>query len=406
MNRLARLVCQALEADACAVRRLNGENLVLLGCHGIPEEYQTVNLDARYGIGRHIISNRVPIAITDAAEHPLTAPYVALRTGFEFTSYMGAPMLVGEEMVGIVGVFQKATREFGEVDLTHMTILATTLGTALRNREMYQELNALNDSLEERVERRTNDLRALGDELEELTYAAAHDLRQPVRGILGSVRICLEDEGHDLKPQIRSVLQRTVTSAQRLSSMIDDMLALARIVRAPLRRVKIDLSALAEYVCTEIRAQGWDHEIAFVVEPEMEADGDQGMVAQVLGNLIENAVKYHQPGEPSVVTIGSTNTSYGRAIFVRDNGIGFDPAYATQAFRAFERLVSADVAGGNGVGLAGVKRIVERHGGRVWVQTAPMAGATFFFTLGEPVTARGKRASRPRGRNAAGLFPP
>ena len=235
------------------------------------------------------------------------------------------------------------------------------------------ELERLRDRLEEQVEQRTIELRTAVEDMQGFSYAIAHDLRAPLRAIVSTSEVLREEAAHLLTPGFMELLARQSFNGRKLSSLVDDLLRFAALGRASISRQAIDVSQIASNLVRGLESR------TFIVEPGMEATGDPVLVRTLLENLIDNAVKYSPDGgEIHVGTLPGEESTF----FVRDLGIGFDLRYASKIFLPFERLHLEGEYSGNGIGLALVRRIVERHRGRVWVESEPGQGATFLFSLG------------------------
>ncbi|CAN5541672.1 hypothetical protein BH11ARM2_BH11ARM2_27050 [soil metagenome] len=243
-------------------------------------------------------------------------------------------------------------------------------------KEAERELRALNAELDERVQERTAELVDANRELEGFTHSVSHDLRAPLRAIVSTSKILLEDAADKLAEDERSLLHRQATSAVKLGAIIDDLLKLSRISRQGLAVAEFDLSALAVEVVDELVSKEWGPLCRIEIAPDLRAVGDPKLVRFVIFNLIENACKFSPGG--GKVTLGQRPDG---VFYVSDQGIGFDTAYMDRLFLPFERLVTDAEFPGTGVGLANVQRIVQRHHGRVWAESAEGKGATFFFTL-------------------------
>ena len=242
-----------------------------------------------------------------------------------------------------------------------------------------EELRRLNEELEQRVRRRTAQLEAFNRELEAFSYSVSHDLRAPLRAIDGFSQILLEDYEDELDEEGRLYLKRTKAASQRMGQLIDDLLDLSRMTRGKMRRESVDLSALAQAIAEEFSRAQPEHEVEVIVEEGLVANGDGSLLRVVLENLLGNAWKFtrNQPHPRVEFGLLEDRPTY----YVRDNGVGFDMAYAGKLFGAFQRLHSASEFEGTGIGLATVQRIIHRHGGRVWAEGEVGKGATFFFTL-------------------------
>lgn len=232
--------------------------------------------------------------------------------------------------------------------------------------------------------RRAAELEAVNRELESFSYSVSHDLRAPLRSIDGFSQVLLEDYAEQLDDEGRDSLRRVRAASQRMAQLIDDLLTLSRLSRAEIRREIVDVSAIARSIAGELRALEPLREVEFVIEEGVTAHGDARLLRAVLENLLGNAWKYTSRHARARIEFGSELRNDGRRVYyVRDDGAGFDIAYAGKLFGAFQRLHTAAEFPGTGVGLSIVQRIVHRHGGEVWAVAAPEAGATFRFVLGE-----------------------
>ncbi|MFA6312233.1 MAG: ATP-binding protein [Sterolibacterium sp.] len=247
-------------------------------------------------------------------------------------------------------------------------------------RASYADQQQLNQTLEQRVGERTAALELANRELDAFSYSVSHDLRAPLRAIDGYARLLIEDERENLSADGKRVLDRIVEAGNRLGSLIENILQYSRAGKLPVERSTVDLSRLAREVADELLAQYPVARVDIAGLPEVE--GDPTMLRQVLQNLIGNALKFSAKQAEARVDIGCRREGAETIYFVRDNGVGFDMQYAGKLFGMFQRLHSESEFSGTGVGLAIVKRLVERHGGRIWAEAQPGAGATFFFTLG------------------------
>jgi len=224
-------------------------------------------------------------------------------------------------------------------------------------------------------------------ELEAFSYSVAHDLRSPLRAIDGFSQALLEDYGPKLEGDGRDYLQRVRASAQHMAELIDDLLTLSRVTRAEMRRERVDVSDLARTIMARLQTVAPERRVEVVIPDGLAGSGDPGLLGVVLENLLGNAWKFTSKRKEARIEVGATHQDGAKAFFVRDDGAGFDMAYASRLFGVFQRLHHVNEFEGTGIGLATVQRIVKRHGGRVWATGEIDRGATFYFTLAEEVTA-------------------
>jgi len=247
---------------------------------------------------------------------------------------------------------------------------------------MADRLAQLNSELERRVAERTAELEAANKELEGFSYSVSHDLRAPLRAIDGFAHVLEEDYADKLDDEGRRLLGVVRDRAQRMGGLIDELLDFSRLGRSPLAAAPLDMEALARSALDEVAAvdgvpPGWRCEIG----PLPAAEGDPVMIRQVWVNLLSNAVKFSGKNGDAVITVTGTRNGSEQVYGVKDNGAGFDMRYYDKLFGVFQRLHRAEDFPGTGVGLAIVKRVVERHGGRTWAESRPGEGAAFYFSL-------------------------
>jgi PAS domain S-box-containing protein len=241
----------------------------------------------------------------------------------------------------------------------------------------------------EKIERLNTDLTARAAKLEEanreleaFSYTVAHDLRKPLTVVNGYCRMATELCAERLDEKCRGYLQEAYDGTWRMNRLIDALLLFSSSGRTELRLEKIDLSAMAEEVAAELAKAEPERKVDFRIAAGLMVEGDASLLRVVMANLLGNAWKFTEEREEAAIDFGMTTTGDGTTYFVRDNGIGFDPAEACDLFIPFRRLASSRQIGGLGIGLATVARIIDRHGGRVWAEGEPGKGATFRFTLG------------------------
>ncbi len=243
------------------------------------------------------------------------------------------------------------------------------------------EIRNLNAELEARVQSRTAELGAINKELEAFTYSVSHDLRAPLRHIDAFAQILDEEAQTSVPPELRQYITKIRQGAQNMGHLVDDLLNLSRVGRGEMVRKPIKLNAVVDEVIAEIRMELGKREVEWRIAPLPTVPGDPGLIKQIFVNLISNAVKYSRPRANAVIELGQEMADGQLAVFVRDNGVGFNMKYADKLFGVFHRLHRAEEFEGTGVGLATVQRIIQLHQGRIWVEAEVGKGATFHFTL-------------------------
>lgn len=245
-----------------------------------------------------------------------------------------------------------------------------------------RDLRLRNAALERKIRERTNQLEVANKELEAFAYTVSHDLRAPLRHIAGYTQIILRSNESQLAEKDREVFDHIVKATDRMAQLIEDLLAFSRLATGELKRGPVDTQALVEEVLQELKPEYESRPILWEKAALPPLQADPGLLRQVFANLISNAVKYTRPCHPAKIEIGAQTDDSGEpVIFVRDNGAGFDMKYAAKLFGVFQRLHRQDEFEGTGVGLANVRRIIAKHGGRTWAEGKVGHGATFYFTI-------------------------
>ena len=231
------------------------------------------------------------------------------------------------------------------------------------------------------LERRTNELAASNQELESFSYSVSHDLRAPLRSIDGFSQALLEDYTDKLEEQGKDYLNRVRSASQRMGELIDDLLDLSRVTRGEMHRETVDVSAMGSAIAAELQQREPRRHVEFDIAEGLVAEADGRLLRAVLENLLGNSWKFTGKKPSGRIEMGTTQHDGASALYVRDDGAGFDMAYADKLFGAFQRLHDATDFQGTGIGLATVQHIINRHGGRIWAEGAVGQGATFYFTL-------------------------
>ena len=303
------------------------------------------------------------------------------------------------ELSGPGGTTIPALLAVSGFDLDGMLLRCLVLTDLTAQRRAEAEVQTLNAELEVRVALRTAELERVNKNLEAFTYSVAHDLRTPLRALSGFSDALVEDYGDRLDETGRGYAGRIMAASERMATLIDDLLRLSRVSRAGMTLEPVDLSAEAAAVAGELRSGDPGRQVRFLIEEGIRGIADRSLIRTVLQNLLENAWKFTARRDDATITFAASTVDGARCYYVRDNGAGFDSAYADKLFQPFQRLHTAGefAVTGTGTGLATVQRIIERHGGRVWAEGALDHGATFYFTL-DPKPPGGSDEPPPSGR--------
>jgi light-regulated signal transduction histidine kinase (bacteriophytochrome) len=244
-----------------------------------------------------------------------------------------------------------------------------------------KEIQKLNEELEQRVIDRTSELKTTNEELEAFSYSISHDLRAPLRAINGFSALLQEEYSGLLDEEGNRYLDTLRNSTLRMDRLINDLLSLSRLGRQEIRFQPVNITSMAEQIFADLIKDEPDRVFDFQLADFPLAEADSRLLEILLTNLLSNAIKFTRGREPAVIEFGKQENEETIEYFIRDNGVGFDMEYVDKLFSPFQRLHSEKEFEGTGIGLAIVRRIAKRHGGRVWVEAEPDKGATFFFTL-------------------------
>jgi signal transduction histidine kinase len=248
-----------------------------------------------------------------------------------------------------------------------------------KRKKSEQKVRSLNQQLQEKIE----ELERANDELEKFSYSVSHDLRAPLRSIDGFSEALLDLYDDKLDERGQNYLQRVRNSSQEMGTLIDDILELSRISRTNIKRVEFDLSAMVRGISESAKNNHPDRSIEFIIESNMTINADRTLLKTVFQNLIDNAVKFTNAADPAKIEIGTIDKDGETIFYIKDNGVGFDMNYYEKIFTPFQRLHSSRDYEGTGIGMANIQRIIRKHDGRVWAESEPDNGATFYFTIGK-----------------------
>lgn len=382
MRTLVRAAMQLSHAAAGAWGLFRDEQMIFQEYY---REDQVIPIDYRFapgaGVPGHVINTLKPYITNDARNDPHVQQEV--RAQLDFTALANVPILDRSgKLLGCFEVHDKAgISGFDATDVQWLQSLAADAAISLENARLFEQIHAQHDELEQRINERTMELAAANTDLDAFSYTVSHDLQAPLRGILGFSEMLFQDHAGQLDEQGIKHLQRIIQASTRMTGMIQSLLELSRMSHAPLSTTQVDLSRMVREILDELRDQYPDRQPEYRIAADISVHGDRHLLHIALTNLLNNAWKFTSGTDSAQIEFGRTMRDGITEYYVRDNGVGFDMQYAKRLFMPFQRMHSSKDFEGTGIGLATVRRIIQRHGGEIRVETEPDRGSTFYFTL-------------------------
>jgi signal transduction histidine kinase len=331
-------------------------------------------------IGGWAMLNRQPAIVKDIDQDARIAPEV-YRTTF-VKSLVVVPIRTLAP-VGAIGIYWAGQHRASTEEVELLQALADSTSVAIESAELFTSLEQRVTERTSELHRRSAQLEVLNKEMEAFSYSVAHDLRSPLITIDGFTQVLLESYGDRLDETGRGHLERICSGARRMHRLINDLLELSKVVRAPMHHTTVNLSRLAQSIVQRLRDSAPERSVSVVIAENLKVEGDTGLLQIALEQLLANAWKFTSRTANARIELGSRMDRSGHeAYFIRDNGAGFDPRHASNLFSPFRRLHPESQFPGSGIGLAMVQRIVHRHGGEIWAEAAVDRGACFYLTLG------------------------
>lgn len=381
LDELLARIRNALASDWAAILLLaeDGRELFVRASSGLdPERLRALRVPLGRGVAGRVAAERRAMVVDDLSKVEVASPdlRVALR------SLVALPLLAEDRLIGVLHVGSETPRHFSDDDVQLLRLVADRVATSIDRARVYEAERQLRVEFEERVAQRTAELRDVNAELQSFSYSVSHDLRAPLRAIQGFAEALLEDHGSQLDETGLNYARRLSGAAARLDGLIQDLLAYSRITREEVKLSGVPLDAVLSDALSQIEAQLRErHADVSVEKPLPRVRGHRSTLIQVTANLLSNAVKFVAPGVEPRVRVQAERHEGAVRLWVADNGIGIAPEHQERIFRVFERLHGIESYPGTGIGLAIVRKGVERIGGQVGVESRPGEGSRFWIQL-------------------------
>lgn len=366
-----------VDVDAGKVHRVH------ISGTAVPELVTGADYPLTGSVAEMVVQSRTPIMLQGEAlaEKARENPTFAAFYQAGLRCMIGISLISNDKAIGAIIFHSAEPNGYSDSDIDVAAGIGAHIAGAFANSQLYQEITTLNESLEIRVADRTKELQETLEELEAFSYSVSHDLRGPLRSINGFSIAVMQKYGDKLDDEGRSYLERVRNSTNQMGTLIDDLLGLSQIGRAELIQEPLDLGKMVQVKGAELRNANPERQVEFVIADDATAFGDERLIGVLVDNLIRNAWKFSSRHATARIELGKRQQNGETVFFVKDDGAGFDMEYADKLFLPFQRLHPTGEFEGTGIGLATVKRIVQRHGGRIWAEGEVEKGATIYFTL-------------------------